>query len=401
MHLTGPDLEVEPVDRTHSAEAQRHLIQRQSAGIGRRAEQRFEQFGPRDDGAVALERAAVLEIQDLGNSAGDREHDDEQQYRIEKCRPRDQGCGKFRQHGQENGAEQRAENRAAAADQDGDEEQDRQVERERVRRDVGLQRGEQPAGNCGDGAAEQEHRPQQSGLGDAAGFCRDFGIADRGERAAEPACRDIRRHPGADRGEAEAEIIEAPLGGERFREDRSGNADAAAGHALPGQRHLGHDGGEAKRRDGEIEGAQPQRRQADDQAEDGADHGRNRQRQIGRQCRRDVAGHQNAGGVGAERQQRHPADRDLAAEPDDQIEAGHQHPIDAGAGRDHAPIAAAEQRERMPTSSSARNGSVALECLVEPSTFGWLGRNCVACVSIKRVVGKLRRRGPRGAPAGR
>ena len=321
MHLTRPDLEVEPVDRAHPAEAQRHFFQRQGAGIGRRAEQRFEQLGPRDDRAVALERAAVLEIQDLGNSAGDREHDDEQQHRIEKCRPRDQGRSKLRQHGQKNRAEERSENGAAPADQDGDEEQDRQVERERVRRDVGLQCGEQTAGNRRDGAAEQEHRPQQSGFGDAACFCRDLRIADRGERAAEAARRDIRRHPCADRRQAEAEIVEAPLGGEGFREDRSGNADSAAGHALPGQRHLGHDGGEAKRRDGEIEGAQPQRRQADDQAEDGADHGRDRQRQIGRQRGRDVAGHENAGGVGAEREQCHPADRDLAAEPDDQVEA--------------------------------------------------------------------------------
>ena len=37
--------------------------------------------------------------------------------------------------------------------------------------------------------------------------------------------------------------------------------------------------------------------------------------------------------------------RDLAGETDDKIEAGHQHPIDAGPRRDHAPIAAAEQRK--------------------------------------------------------
>ena len=164
--------------------------------------------------------------------------------------------------------------------------------------------------------------------------------------AAEAAGRDIRRHPGADRGKPEAEIIEAPLRGERFGEDRSGNADAAAGDALPGQRHLGDDGGKAKRRDGEIEGAQPQRRQPDDQAEDGADDGRRRKRQIGRQRRHDIAGREHAGRVGSECEQCHPADRNLAGEPDDQVEAGHQHPIDAGAGRDHAPIAAAEQRER-------------------------------------------------------
>src|ERR1700730_764120 len=117
--------------------------------------------GPSRSGRGTIERAPVLEIKDLGYSAGDREHDDEQQYRIEKCRPCDQRRGKFRQHGQENRAEQRSENGATPADQDCDEEQDRQVERERVRRDVGLQRSEQSAGNRGDGAAEQEHFPQK------------------------------------------------------------------------------------------------------------------------------------------------------------------------------------------------------------------------------------------------
>ena len=32
----------------------------------------LEQVGPRDDRAVALERAAVLEIEHLGDAAGDR-----------------------------------------------------------------------------------------------------------------------------------------------------------------------------------------------------------------------------------------------------------------------------------------------------------------------------------------
>ena len=96
MHLTRPDLEIEILNRMHAAEAQRHLFQHQGAGSGRRAEQACEQVGPRDDRPVAFERAAILEIQNLGNSAGDREHDDEQQNRIQKRGPRDQWRGKFR-----------------------------------------------------------------------------------------------------------------------------------------------------------------------------------------------------------------------------------------------------------------------------------------------------------------
>ena len=115
---------------------------------------------------------------------------------------------------------------------------------------------------------------------------------------------------------------------------------------MPGQCHLRHDGREAERRDGEIEGAEPQRRQTDNQAEDCAHYRRDRECQIGRQRRQHVAGREHTRRVGAERQQGDPADSDLAGEPDHEIEARHQHPIDAGPRCDHAPIAAAEQRKR-------------------------------------------------------
>jgi hypothetical protein len=97
--------------------------------------------------------------------------------------------------------------------------------------------------------------------------CRWLGlrprIADCRERAAEAACRDISVIHGADRGEAEAEIIETPLRG-----DGSGNTGPATPTPPPvtlcqAKRHLGDDGSEAERRDGEIEGAEPQRRQAE------------------------------------------------------------------------------------------------------------------------------------------
>ena len=100
MHLAGPYFEIESIDRTHAAKAQRHLFERERAGFRRSIEQSPDQIGPRDDGAVAFEWAAVLKIQHLGNSTGDCQHDDEEQHCIEKCRPCDQRCCKLRQHGE-------------------------------------------------------------------------------------------------------------------------------------------------------------------------------------------------------------------------------------------------------------------------------------------------------------
>ena len=81
---------------------------------------------------------------------GTSEHDHQQQYRVKKGRPRHQRRRELGQRGENDGAEQRPEDRAASADQDGDEEQHRQVEGESIRRDVGLQRGEQAACDAGD-----------------------------------------------------------------------------------------------------------------------------------------------------------------------------------------------------------------------------------------------------------
>ena len=53
---------------------------------------------------------------------------------------------------------------------------------------------------------------------------------------------------------AEAEPEEPRGGVERRRQLGPGQADAAACHALPGERDLRHDGGEAERADGEVEG---------------------------------------------------------------------------------------------------------------------------------------------------
>ena len=65
----------------------------------------------------------------------------------------------------------------------------------------------------------------------------------------------------------EAEIVEAPSGSNGHGNTGPGDADAAARDVLPGERDLGDDGGEAQRRHGEVEGAQPERRQADDDTE--------------------------------------------------------------------------------------------------------------------------------------
>ncbi len=118
VHLAGADRQVEAVDRAHAAEAQRHLLECQRARLAVLPEQARQQIGARDDRAIALKRTAVLEIEKLGDAARHRQHDDEQQHRIEEGRPRDQRRGELRQHGQQNRAEQRPEDRAASADQD-------------------------------------------------------------------------------------------------------------------------------------------------------------------------------------------------------------------------------------------------------------------------------------------
>ena len=187
VHFGGADGEIEAVDGAHAAEAQRDVLELHRARIGAWPEQALEQVGPRDDGAIAFQRPAVLEVEQLGDAAGDQQHDGEQQHRIKEGRPRDQRRGEFGQDGEQDGAEQRSQHRAAPADQHRDEEQDRKLDRERVGRDVGLQRREQPARDAGERAGEQEDRDQQRRLGNAAGLGGDLGIADRGQRAAEPA----------------------------------------------------------------------------------------------------------------------------------------------------------------------------------------------------------------------
>src|SRR5258705_13010234 len=144
---------------------------------------------------------------------------------------------------------------------------------------------------------------------------------------------------------AEAEIIETPARIERPGEHRTRRADAAAGHALPCKGDLGDDGGKAQRRYGEVEVAQAERRQADDAAKHRAAEAACGERQIGIPGRSYGPGSQHGCCVGAHRQQRHPADCDLASEAYDQVEAGHQDPVDAGALGDHADIRVIEQRQ--------------------------------------------------------
>ena len=145
-------------------------------------------------------------------------------------------------------------------------------------RDVGLQRGEQPAGDRRQRAGEQEDRTSSSGFEMPADSAATSASRIATSDAAEAAMRDVRGDPGAEGRQREAEQVEAPRAVERRRHHRADDADAAAGHVLPGQRDLGDDGGEAERRHREVEGAQAQRRQADDHAEDARRHSRPRPR---------------------------------------------------------------------------------------------------------------------------
>ncbi len=317
MDLPGLDIEIKAVDGAHIAETQRDAAQTESPAARARTHDTAERGWTWNDGAVARQRTAVAIVQKCRDAAGHRQHDHQQQHGVKEGRPRRQRCCDLRQDGQDDGPEHRAQDRAASADQDRNEEQDRQIEGKCVGRDVGLQAREQSAGNRRQRAGEQKDRDQHARLRNAGGFRRDFGVADRDQGAAEPAVSDVGAHPGAESGERNAEIVVAPRGIERRRKFRADNADAAAGDALPGQRNLGDDGGEAERRHREIERAQSQRRQADDHAEHGADESCDRQCREHRHRRHDIAGHQHAGGVGAEGQQRDIADGEMPGEADD------------------------------------------------------------------------------------
>ena len=66
----GRIVEVEPVDRAHAAEAQRHLFERQRAGIARPApSRRASRSGRGTIARLLCERAAVLEIEQVGDAA--------------------------------------------------------------------------------------------------------------------------------------------------------------------------------------------------------------------------------------------------------------------------------------------------------------------------------------------
>ena len=120
-------------------------------------------------------------------------------------------------------------------------------------------------------SAEQEDRQQQARLGDAGRLRRDIGVAHRDQRAPEAALRDVGVIQVHERGHMPRQRVETRTRCRTAPATPARHADAAARHALPGQRDLRHDGREAERRDREVERAQPQGRKSDDHAEHGAD----------------------------------------------------------------------------------------------------------------------------------
>ena len=346
MHLALADVEVDAVDGADPAEGQHDAAQRHGLRRATLADQGLQRRGIRADVAVLRQRQAVAAIEQRGDAARDGKDDDQQQRRVEEGGPGRERCRNLRQQRQQDGAEQRPEDGAAPADQHRDEEEQRQLEGEGIRRDVGLQRGKQPAGEGRERAGQDEDQHQHARLVDAGGLGRDFRIADRHQRPAEAAMRDIGRRPGADDGDREAEAVKAPGGIHRRRQRRAGDADAAPRHVLPGQGDLGDDGGEAERRHGEVEGPQPQRRQADDDAEEGPGHGGDAERGEGPDRRHHRASGQHAGGIGADGQQRDIADGELPGIADDQVQPGDQDPVDRRPRGDQRPVFIARERQQ-------------------------------------------------------
>ncbi len=90
VHLAGKQVEIDPVDGPHGAEAERDAAQRQRRRHGRRCRSAGQQLGARHDGAAGLQRAAAGGIEQLGDAARQHQHDREQQRRVEEGGPGDQ-----------------------------------------------------------------------------------------------------------------------------------------------------------------------------------------------------------------------------------------------------------------------------------------------------------------------
>ena len=193
------DRQVQPVDRAHAAEGQHDAAQRDASRAVSLRSSAGSSAGRGTIAAVWLQRPAVC-----ANRAARRcrratsSTIAQQQRRVEEGRPGHQRRGELRQTVRitvpSSGPriEPRPPIRMAMKNS---------TDRSKVKasgRDVGLQRGEQPAGDAGQRAGEQEDGDQQPRLGDA----RIASAATSASRIATSArpkrlCADVGGHPGA------------------------------------------------------------------------------------------------------------------------------------------------------------------------------------------------------------
>ena len=222
--------------------------------------------------------------------------------------------------------EQRAEHRAAdgrqAADDDCGQERERQREAERFRRDEADRDREHRPADAGVRGAERERACLVGGEVDAERLGGDLVVTDRDQRAADAPAH----HPGGEQEhrdrDREAQQIQPLVVGQKARPAgdhgcRRGQTLRAAGEPVEALDQLRRRHRQSERHQREVEAAQAQRRDPEREAGGEADRGCHRDR---RQMRPARLRHQDRRHVGAEREERAVAERDLPAVADQQVE---------------------------------------------------------------------------------
>ncbi len=87
MHLAAPEVEIQPVDRAHAAKVQADAGQDERRAVAIVRCQRAQGGKIGRDLPSCGERVARGEVEQVGDPARNREHDHQQQRRIEERRP--------------------------------------------------------------------------------------------------------------------------------------------------------------------------------------------------------------------------------------------------------------------------------------------------------------------------
>ena len=202
---------------------------------------------------------------------------------------------------------------------------------------------EQRAGEAAERAGDDEGGPAHAPRVDA-DEARPHGILAHRHQS-EPECRMTdhpeRRHAHGHHDQREVEV--ADVMGQHRRQLDAGEAVVAAGDLLPLEGNAPHQHGEGERQHGEIDLRQPNAEVAHHR---GHQPGQHHCRRQGEEQRPAVGGEQDGAGITADGEIGGMAERDVAGETDDDIEAQRKQGVDQDLGREIDGVAAAGQRQQ-------------------------------------------------------